>query len=298
VKKVINISILPLLLTILIAFGSLLMSAQQNTILAFILILTVGLLHGSNDLLIIKKVANLEYGNRWVFIKTILIYLLSIGVILLAFYFYKAYALLFFILISSYHFGQQHLASKWNGFSTLKVIAYVCYGLGIFGMIFSTHSESSAKVISAITNYVVTREAFQWLALSALILFFGLSLASKSMSVKDYLIEGALLLVLLGVFLITDLLLAFALYFAFWHALPSLSDQIKLLYRQPLGKGFASYVRSSYLYWAISAAAFIALLMVLDVQDLQVIELLVYFLAAVTFPHVMVMSRIERLLET
>ncbi|MGA0154563.1 MAG: Brp/Blh family beta-carotene 15,15'-dioxygenase [Flavobacteriaceae bacterium] len=274
------------------------MSALQNTILAFILILTVGLLHGSNDLLIIKKVGGLEYGNRWVFLKTILAYLFSIAVILLAFYFYKAYALLFFILISSYHFGQQHLASKWNGYSTVKIIAYLCYGLGIFGMIFATHSESSAKVISAITNYEVTREAFQWLALSAFILFFGLSLANKSLSVKDYLAEGALLLVLIGVFLITDLLLAFALYFAFWHALPSLSDQIKLLYRQPLGKGFASYVRSSYFYWAISAAAFIALLMVLDVQDLQVIELLVYFLAAVTFPHVMVMSRIERLLET
>jgi Brp/Blh family beta-carotene 15,15'-monooxygenase len=298
VKKVVDLSILPLLLTILIALGSLLMGAQQNTILAFVLILTVGLLHGSNDLLIIKKVGNLEYTNRGVFLKTISAYLFSIGVILLAFYFYKAYALLFFILISSYHFGQQHWASKWNGFSSLKVMAYVCYGLGIFGMIFATHSESSAKVISAITNYEATREAFQWLAIGSLLVFFGLSLGNKSMGAKAYLIEAVLLLVLLGVFLITDLLLSFALYFAFWHALPSLSDQIKLLYNQPLRKGIVSYVRSSYLYWAISAIAFIALLMVLDVQDLQVIELLVYFLAAITFPHVMVMSRIERLLET
>ena len=297
-KKVVNLSILSLLLTLIIAFGSMLLSAHQNAILAFVLILTVGLLHGSNDLLIIKKVGNLEYANRGVFLKTILAYLFSIGVILLAFYFYKAYALLFFILISSYHFGQQHLALKWKGFSSVKVMAYVCYGLGIFGMIFATHSESSAKVISAITNYEVTREAFQGLAIGSLLVFFGLSLGNKSMGAKAYLIEAVLLLVLLGAFLITDLLLSFALYFAFWHALPSLSDQIKLLYNQPLRKGIVSYVRSSYLYWAISAIAFIALLMVLDVQDLQVIELLVYFLAAITFPHVMVMSRIERLLET
>lgn len=297
-KKFINFSILRILLSIFIAFGSTFLSTHLSGILSFSLILTVGLLHGSNDLLIIKKVAKLDYANRWVFIKALAAYLLSIGVILLAFYANRAYALLFFVLISAYHFGQQHLAANWHRFAALRVTAFITYGLGIFGMIFATHADTSAQVISAITAYEITAFQFTALALISVAVFFAISFYNPRLTFKEHFIEGALLLVLLGVFLITDLLLSFALYFTFWHAIPSLKDQIHLLYREPFLTGFKRYVRASFLYWAISALVFIALIMIVDVQNLQVIELLVYFLAAITFPHVMIMSRMESLLES
>lgn len=297
-KKIINFSILRILLPIFIAFGSIFLSTHLSGILSFSLILTVGLLHGSNDLLIIKKVAKLDYANRWVFIKALAAYLLSIGVILLAFYANRAYALLFFVLISAYHFGQQHLAANWHRFAALRVMAFITYGLGIFGMIFATHADTSAQVISAITAYEITAFQFTALALISVAVFFSISFFNPRLTFKEHFIEGALLLVLLGVFLITDLLLSFALYFTFWHAIPSLKDQIHLLYREPFLTGFKRYVRASFFYWAISALVFIALIMIVDVQNLQVIELLVYFLAAITFPHVMIMSRMESLLES
>jgi Brp/Blh family beta-carotene 15,15'-monooxygenase len=298
VKKVVNLSIFRVSLTILVALSSLWMSANLSLILAFSLILTVGLLHGSNDLLIIKKVAKLEYANRWVFIKTLTAYIFSIGVILFAFYANRAYALLFFVIISAYHFGQQHLAANWDRLSFLRLMAYIFYGLGIFGMIFATHADTSAQVISSITTYEVTAFQFKALALISVAGFFIVSFFNPWLTLKAYFIEGALLIVLLGVFLITDLLLSFALYFTFWHSLPSLKDQIHLLYREPFIIGLKRYVRASFFYWAISALAFVGLFMVLDVQNLQVIELLVYFLAAITFPHVMIMSRMESLLES
>lgn len=297
-NNIVNLLVFRVFLTILVALSSLLMSTQLSLIVAFSLILTVGLLHGSNDLLIIKKVAKLEYANRWVFIKALAAYLLSIGGILLAFYANRAYALLFFVLISAFHFGQQHLAANWDRSAALRVMAYITYGLGIFGMIFATHADTSAQVISAITSYEVTAFQFKALALISVAVFFVVSFFNTLLSFRDHFIEGSFLLVLLGVFLITDLLLSFALYFTFWHAIPSLKDQIHLLYREPFLIGLKRYVRASFLYWAISALAFIVLLMVLDVQNLQVIELLVYFLAAITFPHVMIMSRIESLLES
>ena len=297
-KKVINFSVFRVFLTILVALCSLLISAHLNIILALTLILTVGLLHGSNYLLIIKKVAKLEYANRWVFITALTAYLLSIGGILLAFYANRAYALLFFVLISAYHFGQQHVAANWDRSAAPRILAYITYGLGIFGMIFASHADTSAQVISAIAAYEATAFQFTALALISMAAFFVVSFFNPRLTLKDHFVEGALLLVLLGVFLITDLSLSFALYFTFWHALPSLKDQIHLLYREPFLIGLKRYVRASFFYWAISALSFVVLFMVLDVQNLQVIELLVYFLAAITFPHVIIMSRMESLLES
>lgn len=296
--NVANISILRVFLTISLALISLVLSSQASSILAFSLILTVGLLHGSNDLLIIKKVAQLEYTDRWVFLKTITAYLFSIGIILLAFYANRAYALFFFVVISAFHFGQQHLAQLCTGSVMRKVMLYSAYGLGIFGMLFATHPMISAEVIAAISGYTLKTIHFQGLSVLAFILFFFTAAFHPSFNAKKMAFEVLQLLLLWGVFLITDLLLSFALYFAFWHAFPSLKDQIQLLYQQPFSRGIKSYVRSSYIYWLVSVLVFAILILFLDVRDVQVIELLVYFLAAVTFPHVIVMSRVESLLES
>ena len=92
-------------------------------------VLTVGILHGANDLEIISK--NYKGKFNRLYFKSILLYL---AVVLLgaAFFFtLPGLALIIFVFFSSYHFGEQH----WEDLLPMRpshFIFYILYGAFIF----------------------------------------------------------------------------------------------------------------------------------------------------------------------
>ncbi len=285
-------------ITLVLAIAGFSISEALEGALALFLILTVGLLHGSNDLMIIQRLASYEQIDGITRRKTLLGYVGLILAVLLLFFAKRQFALLFFVLISSFHFGQQHWHRYAKGANGLSLAFYTCYGLLIFGLLFWTHAEQSSIVIEAITSITFTEQHFMVLSLAA----FGLSILmlfiSQRVSFRLFLVELLALVFLFIVFCFTSLLLSFALYFSLWHAVPSIKDQIELLYPKSSGSGFTSYAKAALLYWGISMVGFVLILFMVGFDSLDVLELLVYFLAAITFPHVIVMSRIERALES
>ena len=273
-------------------------SEALEGVLALFLILTVGLLHGSNDLMVIQRLASYEQVSGITRRKTLLIYIGLIVAVLLLFYAQRQFALLFFVLISSFHFGQQHWHRFTKGANGFRFAFYTSYGVLIFGLLFWTHAEQSSLVIEAITSLSFTEQHFMVLTWAA----FGLSMLmlfiSQSISFRVFLVELLALVFLFVVFRYTSLLFSFALYFSLWHAVPSIKDQIELLYPKSSGSGLTSYAKAALLYWGISIVGFVLILFVVGLDSLDVLELLVYFLAAITFPHVIVMSRIETALES
>jgi Brp/Blh family beta-carotene 15,15'-monooxygenase len=265
--------------------------------LALFLILSLGLLHGSNDLMVIQKLASYEQVVSISYQKTLLVYISLILLVLFLFYTQRQYALLFFVLISSFHFGQQHWHRRTKGMNGLRYAFYTSYGLLIFGLLFWTHAEQSSLVIEAITSLAFTAHHFIGLSAVAFVLVLVLFII-QSLSFRVILLELGVLLFILTVFRYTSLLLSFALYFSLWHAMPSIKDQIELLYPKSSSLSFTSYVKAAFLYWGISVVGFGLILFLVGLSALDVLELLVYFLAAITFPHVIVMSRVERALES
>ena len=265
--------------------------------LALFLILSLGLLHGSNDLMVIQKLASYEQVVSISYRKTLLVYISLILLVLFLFYTQRQYALLFFVLISSFHFGQQHWHRRTKGMNGLRYAFYTSYGLLIFGLLFWTHAEQSSLVIEAITSLAFTAHHFIGLSAVAFVLVLVLFII-QSLSFRVILLELGVLLFILTVFRYTSLLLSFALYFSLWHAMPSIKDQIELLYPKSSSLSFTSYVKAAFLYWGISVVGFGLILFLVGLSALDVLELLVYFLAAITFPHVIVMSRVERALES
>ena len=265
--------------------------------LALFLILSLGLLHGSNDLMVIQKLASYEQVVSISYQKTLLVYISLILLVLFLFYTQRQYALLFFVLISSFHFGQQHWHRRTKGMNGFRYAFYTSYGLLIFGLLFWTHAEQSSLVIEAITSLAFTAHHFIGLSAVAFVLVLVLFII-QSLSFRVILLELGVLLFLLTVFRYTSLLLSFALYFSLWHAMPSIKDQIELLYPKSSSLSFTSYVKAAFLYWGISVVGFGLILFLVGLSALDVLELLVYFLAAITFPHVIVMSRVERALES
>ena len=82
---------------------------------------------------------------------------------------------------------------------------------------------------------------------------FGLSMLmlfiEQSISFRVFLVELLALVFLFVVFRYTSLLFSFALYFSLWHAVPSINDQIELLYPKSSGSGLTSYAKAALLYW-------------------------------------------------
>ncbi|MEK9750533.1 MAG: Brp/Blh family beta-carotene 15,15'-dioxygenase [Flavobacteriaceae bacterium] len=265
--------------------------------LALFLILSLGLLHGSNDLMVIQKLASYEQVVSISYRKTLLVYISLILLVLFLFYTQRQFALLFFVIISSFHFGQQHWHRRTKGMNVLRYALYTSYGLLIFGLLFWTHAEQSSLVIEAITSLAFTAHHFIGLSAVAFVLVLVLFII-QSLSFRIILLELGVLLFILTVFRYTSLLLSFALYFSLWHAMPSIKDQIELLYPKSSSLSFTSYVKAAFLYWGISVVGFGLILFLVELSALDVLELLVYFLAAITFPHVIVMSRVERALES
>lgn len=265
--------------------------------LALFLILSLGLLHGSNDLMVIQKLASYEQVVSISYQKTLLVYISLILLVLFLFYTQRQFALLFFVLISSFHFGQQHWHRRTKGMNGLRYAFYTSYGLLIFGLLFWTHAEQSSLVIEAITSLAFTAHHFIGLSAVAFVLVLVLFII-QSLSFRVILLELGVLLFILTVFRYTSLLLSFALYFSLWHAMPSIKDQIELLYPKSSSLSFTSYVKAAFLYWGISVVGFGLILFLVGLSALDILELLVYFLAAITFPHVIVMSRVERALES
>mgnify|MGYP003751757137 CR=1 FL=1 len=80
-------------------------------ILAFSGILTFGIIHGANDLLLIKEVSE-NYNFKLQF----LYYVIMVGGFFLFFYNIPILALITFVLLSSYHFGEH----QWTLFERIE----------------------------------------------------------------------------------------------------------------------------------------------------------------------------------
>jgi Brp/Blh family beta-carotene 15,15'-monooxygenase len=258
-------------------------------IIGFVLIFTFGILHGANDLLLIQKSNPTK--SKLKFTTILLYYVLVVIFGALLFFFLPMLALILFILISSYHFGEQHWYEKFKTENhPIKKIFYMMYGFLILSMLFYFHAEEVQLIIKDITNFSIP---IQWIEKNfyvASFLFITLLLVMifKSRSIlSDIFRELFLLFVFAIIFKTSSLIWGFALYFILWHSIPSLKDQISFLYGNFTFKFFKKYIKSAFIYWFVSLIGIFGLYFVL--KNEQVFDALFFsFLAAITFPHVFV----------
>lgn len=263
--------------------------ADLELYLGCFFILSIGLLHGSNDIKIIKKV----YEQRKIsFRKTLLLY---IGVVLFGavmFYILPLLALVLFILVSGYHFGEQHFHDTKPVYNKyLRLAMFLTYGCLVIFMVLYANADKSLLIISQITDYILPSFALLYgLIISAL--FFAVLFLIHLKSIKSPVREIFNLLVLFIVFNTASLIWGFAIYFVLWHALPSLIDQVAFLSSDINKKSIVGYLKSSLVYWLASIAGLVLFFVFLIKNTEMIFAIFFSFLAAITFPHVIVMSRI------
>lgn len=284
-------------LIIVLTFFGLWLSTQLTTVLqdyvAYGLILTFGILHGANDITLISSISDNKNSSR----KLLLVYLGAILLVSLLFLISKGLALLFFILISAYHFGEQHFGEHVLKENKLKVPLFLSYGIVILFMIFTIKVNEVIIVIADVSGWVLEKSMF-WKALTLISILLVLATyklirdgALSINPIKEIFYLGVLAIV----FANSSLVWGFAIYFIFWHSLPSLKDQLHFLYGQATKNEFFMYLRTSSLYWFISIVGLFGLYLLLRDSVDFFITVILYVLAAITFPHVLVMSKVESL---
>jgi Brp/Blh family beta-carotene 15,15'-monooxygenase len=273
-----------------IALSYLLPDIYQD-ILGFILILSIGVIHGANDLLIIKK-----YTRKSSLKSQISYFLYYLGLVFLGFvffYLFPSIALLSFVLVSIYHFGEQHWevnTSNADFINIERIYPIILHGLIFFVIIFMNNIDTVNDVLQSF-NTISLNYTYLIIILTVLFLVY-MSLLFSSKSIRGYFVDEFIFFILL--FLLTlnsSLIFGFSIYFIFFHSVLSIKDQAKYIYGDDNSEYITKYLVSALPYFILAILFLIGFYLFIDFESLDILPIMFTFLAAITFPHVIVIEK-------
>ena len=279
-----------LILTFFTLWLSIFFNEKLEDYTAYFCILSLGILHGANDLGIGKKTlhAHAFISKKWILLLIYVLAIFSVAFLLMQF---PTMTLTLFVLFSAYHFGEQHWESLISNKGVFAKMFMTAYGMSIFTLLFSAHSLLVSDIIQDISNVRLSPTLIQ-MSMYASLAITAILYAIKYQKTFEYsftLRQIFYLLVFFVVFNSTTLLWAFAIYFIFWHSLPSLVDQLNFLYGRTDFKGFVMFVKSSWLYWAMAVLSLGAYYFILKQYLVLELSMFFAFLTALTMPHIFLM---------
>ena len=263
------------------------MYSESIGYISILSILFFGIIHGANDIHLILKRQPKNSG----YIKVTFYYVLVILVATLSFYSFPGISLLFFVLFSCYHFGEQ----QWTiiNKSIDNKVYFFSYGLFVFALLFYFNIEAVIEIISKISNLELLYEYFEYLFYFSSI-FLTLTTLIYFNELKDQLIFQILLfIIMIFSFKYLDLIDAFAFYFVLYHSIPSIFEQTEYLFGEISFKSILKYFKSALLYWFFAIVGLIIYYYLNQANELS-LNLFFSFLAAITFPHVIVILKMKK----
>jgi len=260
-----------------------------KNVIAILMILTIGVLHGACDITLInKKTNNISNSKKIIFI---IFYLFIAFFAFLFVYNLPVIGFIGFLLISSYHFGEQHLHEKVSD-SKFRFLHFLTYGLLIFMLMIYNNKSFVVNVLNEILEININNFPFDIFLFSSFFLTFLLwSIDYKKL--KSSIIKEILYLLLLFLlFYTSNLIVSFAVYFVLWHSIPSILDQIDFLYNEISTKSILLYLKNSGSYWIVSILGLLFLFYYQNLMGENFYKIIYSFSAAVTIPHIFLINNI------
>lgn len=287
--KIYNISIV---LSFLGLWITSIVPGEYEIILGFILIFSFGILHGSNDILLIENISNKK--TKHPFFKVLGVYLLTVFSAVVLFYYIPIIAFILFIIFSAFHFGEQHWESKIKKSNPFFVkLFYLFYGLFILFLLFLFNATEVIEVIYSITNYTIFEEIIIYGLVSSSIALVLLALKLFN-TIQNFNIiifkELFYLIVFAIVFKVSTLIWGFTIYFILWHSIPSLFEQVHFIYGSFKKETIINYLKGAFPYWLVSLVGIVFVVSIFKEEKL-LYAILFSFIAAITFPHALVINK-------
>ena len=286
--KIIKSRIVVFVISIALSY---LLPVIYQDILGFLLILSIGVIHGANDLLIIKK-----YTRKNSLKSQISYFLFYLGLVFLGFvffYLFPSIALLSFVLVSIYHFGEQHWevnTSNADFINIKRIYPIILHGLVFFVIVFMNNIDIVNDVLLSFNTISLDYTYLRILFIVLFLIYMSLLLLSKS--IRGYFADEFIFFILL--FLLTlnsSLIFGFSIYFIFFHSVLSIKDQVKYIYGDDNSQYIKKYLISALPYFILALLFLIGSYLFIDFESLDILPIMFTFLAAITFPHVIVIEK-------
>ena len=263
--------------------------SNLDVILSALLILSFGLIHGACDITLITT--KLRKSSFQIKSKIIFLYVLLAFISFFVVYKLPVIGFMIFLIISSYHFGEQHFHLKLKK-SKLKFWHFLFYGLLIFMIMIEIHRNIVLEVLNTLLNYNIGNFPTQIILLVCIIINFILWMIDYNRLKLSVWKELFYLMLISVLFYTTNLIVSFAAYFVIWHSIPSIFDQINYLYKKVSIKTAFLYLKKSGIYWAVSISGLVFLVLYKEIMGDDFYRITYSFVVSVTIPHMFVINNI------
>jgi Brp/Blh family beta-carotene 15,15'-monooxygenase len=254
----------------------------QFGIFALILLL-VGIPHGGIDHLI----HNPEIRPKGL-VHFILRYLLLMAGYGLLWWLLPIAALIAFLAMSAYHFGQSHFLEQ-GKLENREGFLYLLKGAFFLVVILFGDWKMTQEILSSILTLQLSEE----IRLSILGVLLVCSLIIQGFSSKPFgLGDGLDYLILAPILYFSPLLISFSIYFGFWHSLPSMLAEYSYLRQIPAFNSPLKFGKQLLPFSGISLVGIVVILFAgLEFLDPNQLYLLFFvMISLISLPHILYMD--------
>ncbi|MCC5906482.1 MAG: Brp/Blh family beta-carotene 15,15'-dioxygenase [Balneolaceae bacterium] len=297
-----SLNIVGLIVTIFVIGISFISSAALETLAPWLLFLSVvvlGIPHGAIDHIIAARIYGLKESltGHLIFYSSYLLVMILVGLLWL---FFPLIGMIFFLIISIYHFGQADMISLMKPNSAAALFFAWIRGILIIGLIIFTHPEISLSVIeSAIRmqpDWFIILNDFADVVYPSIILLYIASAGWVLSQVKIkigkplFLAESLLLIALL---LFTNPLVSFADYFALWHSAGHVLEMIGFFKAQGEEITIGRFYVLAMPFTLVSILGLAMLFLIHQAYEFgdEMVSLLFILISVLTLPHMIVVDR-------
>jgi Brp/Blh family beta-carotene 15,15'-monooxygenase len=269
-----------------------------------LVMILIGLPHGAVDHLIHirqKQSEELTAATLGRFLRS---YLLMIALYGLVWYLLPAVSLALFIGLSCYHFGQSQLFYFFKEEGYFSALAYVLWGLAVLSYIICWNSQDSIALISSIlpgfgqwlesSSLAANLWFLPWVLSIVPVVFLGSRLRGLPFSIILW--EAGSLLAIGLVSYYGGLLVAFSVYFGFWHSSKSLRAIVRSFRSLYPNYTYTRFYKEALLFSAISLAGIGLLLAGTYYFPTGIHPVMLFFvlISLLTFPHMVILEEVYR----
>ena len=248
-----------------------------------LIILLVGIPHGGIDHLIHNPTITPRGLAR--FILRYLLLMLGYG---LMWWFLPLAALIAFLGMSAYHFGQSHFLEK-GKLENKEGLLYLLKGAFFLFLILFGDWSMTQKILSSMISIDLSEE----FRLGFLGFLLVSSLIAQGFSTQPFgLTDGLDYLILAPILYFSPLLIGFSVYFGFWHSLPSMLAEYAYLRNIPAFNSPLKFGKQLLPFSGISLVGITAILVVgLEFLAPNQLYLLFFVLISlISLPHILYMD--------
>jgi len=276
------------------------MLGQEQVQMVAGVIMLLGIPHGATDHLIFERLSQPFLGakKRGQFYSR---YLMLVFVYALVWWAVPIAALIFFLLISAYHFGQSNWTLGAVTFPNRTAAALAYWSSGCFTLFFPLvwQYEEAASISSKMVGETMPVLSLTWrsgiccmlLIVNVLLLIYWN--VTGCITRHRFWEEIIHLMLLSLLFAFVPLLLGFVIYFVFWHALSSIIEQIQFFQSRSKKYNWRQYVQQAIPLSGIAVGGLLVFVWLKNVLALPSgFSLLFIFIAIITLPHMLLIEQL------